>query len=98
TRLIEDRQVPAAAQEGTGQRQALPLASGQQDAGLRVFLVRQVEEGPREQGLVALRQCRKGVVHAGLRGGGRQGRGITRQAEVADGDVLGRAQLIGHVV
>ena len=63
-RLIEDHQVPAAAQEGPGQRDALPLSAGQQYAGARILLVGQIDIGAGEQRVVGLGQRGEGAVDA----------------------------------
>lgn len=52
--LVEDHQIPAVAEEGPGQRDTLPLTTGQYHPGVGVLLVRLGEEHPGQQGVIWL--------------------------------------------
>src|ERR1022692_721730 len=97
-RLIEDHQVALRAQECPGQRKSLPLAAGEQNAGLRIILVGQIEVRASQQRVVALRQHGERVVDAGPPGRRSQGLGLIGERQVTYRDVVGRTELVSHII
>ena len=88
-RLVEDQQLRVA-HVGAGDGDLLPLAAGEVDAGAEALA---------DDLVVAARAGLRITSSARLRcGGGLDARAVVARLDAADGDVLGRGQVVAHEV
>ncbi len=97
TRLVQDQQIAVDPQERAGQCDAPALPAGQQSAGAPVAFAG-LREAAAQERVVTVGQSAQRLVDARPVGGGPDARSVAERREVADGDVLGRREVVAHEV